>query len=369
MRALQPTLRLGRDVWDRQAMPAEEFAERADRLRRGMHRRGLAALLLFGSGLDGCGHPTYISNYVVKLPFSALVVLPRDGSPALMFEGATRGRSAAQATTWIDDVRPCWNMAETCLAVLKERDLLQAAIGLAAMPRLAPHGEWRTLASGLPQAKLVDAEDLVWEQRARKSTREVRQVQRASKIVRHAFDAVPSSIHATEMSLAAQLFRDARMQGAEDIRMMVAPLAGHDWAFRPPEARAIDDGTRIAVMFRASWERYWSEATRTFIVRGSRLEPVADATLGMRFDAAVARARAGGTIARCVDAALSETTPDERLALERCGLGHAIGITANEMPIFSREDHTAIEPGMCFVLTAAAASASGLALHADTIVV
>src|SRR5262245_7922621 len=203
MRALQPTLRLGRDVWDRSAMPLEEFAERAARLREGMTRRGLDALLLFGSGLDGCGHPTYISNYIVKLPFTALVVLPRDGEPALMFEGATRGRSAAQATTWIEDVRPCWNMAETCPPVLEERGLSRGTIGLAAMPRLVPHAEWTTLASGVPDAVFVDAEDLVWECRAIKSAREVRQVRRAAEIVRRTLSALASSAHATEMLLAA----------------------------------------------------------------------------------------------------------------------------------------------------------------------
>jgi len=369
MYALQPTLRLGRDVWDRDAMPVEEFAARADRLRAGMSRRGLDALLLFGSGLDGCGHPTYVSNYIVKLPFTALVVLPRDGEPALIFEGATRGRGAAQATTWIEDVRPCWNMADTCLAVLRERHLLQATIGLAAMPRLVPHAEWSRLVSGLPDARLVDAEDLVWEQRARKSAREVRQVRRASEIVRRALDSLSSSTHATEMSLAAQLFHGARMHGAEDIRMMLASPGDGDRAFRPPEPRAIDDGARLAVMCRASWERYWSDATRTFSVRGGRLEPVFDTTLRARFDAAVERARPGATIASWVDAALSQSTPDERHALERCGLGHGIGITADELPAFSRETHTAIAPGMCLVLTVASSSGDGVALHADTIVI
>ena len=146
MQTLQPTLRLGRDVWDRTAMPIEEFQDRARRLREAMGHRGLDAMLLYGAGLNGCGHPTYLSNYIVKLPFSALVVLPREGEPALMFEGATRGRAAAQATTWIEDVRPCWNMAETCLAVLEERKLTTATIGLAAMPRLVPHAAWATLA-------------------------------------------------------------------------------------------------------------------------------------------------------------------------------------------------------------------------------
>ena len=126
MQTLQPTLRLGRDVWDRNAMPIDEYLDRARRLRAAMGGRRLDALLLYGSGLNGCGHPTYLSNYIVKLPFSALVVLPREGDPALIFEGATRGRSAAQATTWIEDVRPCWNIAATCLAVLAERSLTTA---------------------------------------------------------------------------------------------------------------------------------------------------------------------------------------------------------------------------------------------------
>lgn len=369
MLALQPTLRLGRDVWDRDRMPVEEFTARADRLRAGMTRRGVDAMLLFGSGLDGCGHPTFISNYIVKLPFTALVVLPRDGEPALLFEGATRGRSAAQVTTWIEDVRPCWEMAETCIAVLKERNLLQAAIGLAAMPRLVPHAEWRKLVSGLPHAKFVDTEDLVWEQRACKTEREIRQVRRASEIVGRALDSAAAPAHATEVALAAQLYRDARMNGAEDIRMMIASLPDSDWAFRPPEPRAIEDGERLAVMFRASWERYWSEATRTFTVRRGRLEPVIDTKLQTQFEAAVERARAGATIAGWVDAAVSDMTPQERRALARFGLGHGIGITADEMPTFSRDNHTALASGMCLVVTAAAASDDGLALHGDTIVV
>src|SRR5215210_6348967 len=99
MQTLQPTLRLGRDVWDRTAMPIEEFQDRMRRLREAMGRRNIDLMLLYGAGLNGCGHPTYLSNYIVKLPFSALVVLPREAEPALLFEGAARGRAAAQVTT------------------------------------------------------------------------------------------------------------------------------------------------------------------------------------------------------------------------------------------------------------------------------
>src|SRR4029453_14008157 len=142
MQTAQPTLRLGRDTWNRDAMPVEEFHGRVARLRALMAALDLAALLLYGRGLNHCGHPTYVSNYVVKLPFAALVVLSREGELALTFEGAAGGRSAAGATAWIEGVSPSWNLAGECLQILKERDLLSGRIGLAGLPRLTPFADW-----------------------------------------------------------------------------------------------------------------------------------------------------------------------------------------------------------------------------------
>lgn len=366
MHTLQPTLRLGRDVWDRTAMPVEEFLERANRLRAAMGRAGLDALLLYGSGLNLCGHPTYLSHYIVKLPFSALVVLPREGEPALMFEGATRGRAAAQATTWIEDVRPCWNMAETCLAVLEERTLTASTIGLAAMPRLVPHAEWAALVAGLSRARLVDAEALVDGQRAVKSSREIGQVRRASHIVGRALDELPA---VDESRLAAHVIRAARLMGAEDIRVMVARPDDPGWAFRPPEPRPLHAGESLAVTCGASWERYWSEATRTFVARGERLEPFMDDEIASRFQAMAARAAAGTPVADWVRAARSAMTPAERGLIAPYGLGHGIGVTPEEWPVLSADSGATIASGMCLVLRTAVSTGEGLALHADTVIV
>src|SRR5262245_14056460 len=183
MQTVQPTLRLGRDVWNRDAMPVEEFHGRVARLRALMEPLDLDALLLYGRGLNHCGHPTYVSNYIVKLPFAALVTLPREGELALMFEGAARGRSAAGATTWIEDVRPSWNLAGECLQILKERDLLRGRIGLAGLPRLMPFADWRLLTGGLEGATLVDVERHVDALRAIKSARELAQVAHATRLV------------------------------------------------------------------------------------------------------------------------------------------------------------------------------------------
>jgi Xaa-Pro aminopeptidase len=151
--------------------------------------------------------------------------------------------------------------------------------------------------------------------------------------------------------------------------MTVASLRESDWAFRPPESTAIVDGDRIAVTLCASWARYWAEATRTFTVRGDRLELDDDAMVRARFDAAVHRARPGATIADWADTRLAEAAPNEREALHRCGLGHAIGLDVDEAPILSTGDQSAFAAGMCAVVTAAAPSSDGLALRADTIVI
>jgi Xaa-Pro aminopeptidase len=352
-------------------MPVEEFRDRARRLQETMARMGLDAMLLYGAGLNGCGHPTYLSNYIVKLPFSALVVLPREGEPALMFEGATRGRAAAQATTWIEDVRPCWNMADTCLAVLADRGLTAATIGLAGLPRLVPHEEWSTLAAGLARATLVEAEDVVDRQRAIKSAREIAQVRRASHIVDQALASVSEGrpAAADEARLAALVMRAARMRGAEDIRLLMARPGEAEWAFRTAGDAAFCEGDTLSVHLGASWERYWSEAIRTYVVHGGRLDLEWNGELDGRFRSLVAAATAGTTVAEWVRAAGATMSASERRSLAPYGMGHGIGVTAEESPVLATDSQAMIESGMCLVVRAAMTGDRGLVVHGDTIVV
>lgn len=366
MRTLQPTLRLGRDVWNRTAMPEQEFRARADRLRAVMAARGLDALLLYGANLNGCGHPTYLANYIVKLPFAALVVLPRIGEPSLMFQGAVRGRSAAQATTWIEDVRPCWNMADTCLEMLAERRLLAGRLGLAGLPRLVPHDDWTRLRAGLSRCELMDAEDLVDRQRAIKSTRELAQIARATEIVRQALESIahvrPSD---GEWRLGAEVIRAARMLGAEDIRVMVGRPKEAEWALRPIEDAAIQANEDLVVLLAASWERYWSESIRTFRAEGDRLKPRWDRA-ERRFRALASLLQPGTTTGEWCRDAIAGSTPAERSAIAPYGSGNGIGVTPEEWPPLSADDETAIEGGMCFAIRVAVESEDGIVLHGDT---
>ena len=365
MQTLQPTLRLGRDVWDRTNMPVEEFQDRVEKMRAEMRRAEIDVLLLYGNGLDGCGYPTYLSNYTPKLPFAALVLLPREGEPVLMFQGSTRGRSAAQATTWIEDTRPCWDIADTCIAALAEKNLLSATVGLAGVRRMMPYDQWRKVSAELARADLKDAEPFVDRLRAIKSPREMAQIRRAWQIpYRSLNDLHTRRFEIMKESLVtAHLMREARMQGAEDVRVLIGRPRESGWAFRPPEDRAIAEGETVFVHLGASWERYWSEAIRTYCAESGNLEVHGDEAQEKQFQSILAWLEPGRTIAEFAGMAASSI-------MQPYGLGHSIGNTPTEPPMLSADNQTRIEPGMCFsVRLALPDRRHGFIAWGDTVIV
>ena len=371
MQTLQPTLRLGRDVWDRVAMPVAEFLTRADALRDAMAVSDLDALLLYGRGLNECGHPTYVANYIVKLPFAALVVLPRHGEPALMFEGATRGREAAKATTWIEDVRPCWNLSEACLSVLADRQLTNKTLGLVGMPRLVPYDQWQLLVAALDRATLVDAEAIVDRQRAIKSPREIEQMRRASQVAAAAMKRVigPRAARLTEMDLAAEVMRNARRAGAEDIRLMIGRPDRMGWTFQPPEQQRLDENATFALHLAVSWERYWWEVTRTYRVRAEEIERLWSDGLEQRYREFAAAFQPGVVGRDAVRRAQDILTPEEWQAVELFGVGHGIGITPEEAPVLSGRCDVTLRSGMCLVVRTALRAGGALVVHGETTIV
>lgn len=377
MQTLQPTLRLGRDVWDSAGMPVSEFRSRADALRAEMTRSAIDALLLYGNSLDECGYPAYISNYTTKLPFAALVILPREGEPVLMFQGSTRGQSAAQATTWIEDLRPCWDIAATCSTALAEKGLLGATLGFAGVRRLMPYDQWQKLSATIVGAKRLDAESLVDKLRAVKSDREIARVRRALRIIGGALNSLEATgfSAANESLVAARLMHDARVQGAEDVRVLIARPAEPGWSFRPPEDFAIGDGESVIIHMAASWERYWSEAVRSYTVESGRFQALWNETQERQFQAVTSNLRPGRSVAEFVRCSELEMGPANAALIQEYGIGNGIGVTLREWPVFSLQsesspDDTPIERGMCFSVRLALPDArTGFVIRGDTVIV
>jgi len=172
-----------------------------------------------------------------------------------------------------------------------------------------------------------------------------------------------------EWRLVADVMRDARMLGAEDIRVMIARPREAS-SFRPVESVPFHDDDVVSVLLATSWEHYWGESIRTFRIAGNRFMPLWPSGLDARFRALVTEIKPGVTTGGWTRAALAAMTAAERGAIAPYGLGGGIGITPGEWPPLTVEDETTIDAGMCFAVRVACESPDGLLLlHGDTIVV
>ncbi|OGA13879.1 MAG: hypothetical protein A3H32_13330 [Betaproteobacteria bacterium RIFCSPLOWO2_02_FULL_63_19] len=347
MYTLQPNLKLGRDVWDHVNMPAEEFAGRIERLTAAMRRRKLDALLLYGNLVNDYGNPAYVSNYLLRMSRGAVVILTHSAEATLIFEGIPRGIHMAEQVCAVGDIRAGRNMAAESVKVLQEKKLLPGKIGLVGVRHLMPHDQARQFYADLGADNVVHADDLVRKQRSVKSRREQDQIRRASRIVANAFKVLleqPVAVM-TPKAIEARLIREARMDGAEDIRVAVGIPGMGNWSLAPAEPIALTDGAAVIVLMAVENERYWSETLRTLVVRGNHLEvaPIADLEpLWQQFGKALRPGRKTGEIHQEMVAAMAGLK-----WVAEYGLGEGVGLGPYEEPTLAAGGAVALKEGMC----------------------
>ncbi len=281
METLQPILKRGRNVWDQINMPKQEFLQRVERIRLKMESEGLDVLLLYGD-IHDYGDSCYISNFLVRLPAGALVVLPRTGEPTLFFVGSSRELKLGQRVTWIDDIRSSLagafsstgSLAGDCVNYLKEKGYGSSKIGMAGLRQFMSHGEFQRLTEGVQGSKFVDAGHIVRDMRMIKSARECDQIRRAARIVRNALYAIPGMVLSKmdERILEIKIDWVARIQGPDDVRILLGRPKEAGWALRPDGGSVLTNGDAIIVYLAVSFEQYWAEAARTFVVENGNFQ-------------------------------------------------------------------------------------------------
>ena len=102
MQTLQPSIKSGRNVWNNEALPQEEFQSRVHELQAAMTAKGLDLAFVYGRAFNGKADQAYLTNFVVRLAGASAVAVPREGAPAFFFEGAARGLSTLKRTTWVE---------------------------------------------------------------------------------------------------------------------------------------------------------------------------------------------------------------------------------------------------------------------------
>lgn len=352
METLQPNLKNGRNVWDKINMPEEEFQRRVRNVKKEMRKQGIDVLLLYGYGLNEYGNYCYLSNFIIRLPRGALMILPLRGEPCLIFEGASRGIPSFRKVTWVDDLRASGDVSKECVKYLKEKNLTNSTIGFVGIFELMPYYQVEFLSESLNKGKILNAEHIIQSLRMVKSQREVDQIHRSSRIIKKLFSFITETKfqNLNEKELEAIIYREARLEGAEDIRLMIARPKESPWAFRPPERIDVLSDETIILNISVEYERYWAEAARTFIYKDYFLKESKAEELEILYNQIVKKMKPDRVISQFYEESIYEIKNKGFSYLNEYGIGQAIGLSPNEFPMIREGETTVFKEGMVFSL-------------------
>ena len=370
METLQPTLKRGRDVWDPIGMPESEFRTRVDRITKEMRKRRIKVLLLYGVGQNDYGHPCYVTNTLTKMPQGTVAVVTDKGEVSLICEGFARDAALIKDTTWVKEIRSSEALSQTCVQYLKEKRLIPSTIGLAGLRQHMPYREFEVLSEATRECRIVDADGIVTRMRMIKSVREVDQVRRSARLVARLFDSLARHSFSTftERAVEAVAYRLGYLEGAEDVRILIArPQGKKAGALRPPDDPAISGGDTVVIHLAIEFERYWAEGTRTFRAEGTSLvesTPEAVRSLYARVAKTLVPGKSASGFYR---ETLSKVKRTGISFVSEYGLGGGIGLSSRELPLFSPDDDTVLKEGMTLSLRLAVTTPdTGLAMIGDT---
>ncbi len=352
METMQPVLKNGRNVWDRVNMPETEFFGRVDKIRKTMKRENLDLLLLYGNGYDDYGNYSYLSNYVIRLARGALVVLPIKGEPALIFEGASRGIPSVRKTTWIQEIRAGGDASKECVKFLEEKRWVPSTVGLIGVKSQMPYDQLEFLHHSLRGSRLLDADPLLREMRMVKSPREIDQVRRAGRILSRALAVLSETFfpEVNEKTMEGALYREARIEGAEDFRVMISKPKKDQGTFRPPEEGILFSGETVVLYLAVEFERYWSEAIRTLTVKDNAFVPVERQDLNERYEKIMKLLEPGKAASQFCKEVHARIREEKAELMSTYGLGQGIGLSPREYPTLSKDDKTPLKEGMCLTV-------------------
>ena len=253
MQTLQPSIKSGRNVWNAEALPKEEFQSRVRRLQAAMAAKGLDLALVYGRAFNGKADQAYLTNFVVRLAGASAVAVPRQGSPTVFFEGAIRGLPSFKLTTWVEDLRASWDIGALCRKYLEETPA--KSVGLVGIRPQMPFKQYRALREALAGRQVSEHDSLVSDLRRVKSERELGRMRRAGAAVAAMFAALSGlKVKPTELAIDAEGRLAARLKGAEDVRLLL--MRPGEWALRLAGDGPIAKGERILEYASAEMDRY-----------------------------------------------------------------------------------------------------------------
>jgi Xaa-Pro aminopeptidase len=371
MRTMHPVLKRGALFWDRELLPPQCYAQRLARIRSLIEESGDEAWLLYGD-VERYGHVAYVSNFLPRTR-SALAFVPRNGDPAILVNVGLRDVPAAKTLTFIEDVRPFGQLAPALQALLREKGLAQARLGLVGIEEQLSLGEWSEIEAGLPGAQWQARTASVERLREAKDRFELAALRRAAGAVAQALDRVPQLLRpgVSLRGLAAAVDRELRRAAAEDVRILLACGAQCELSLRPADDHALRAGEPVMLYAAAEVQRYWAEGARTFVAGEASPEQRALAERAAAALAAMRAAAVPGTLVSKIHAIAESVLEDAtlRASANAYGYGHGIGLDPEEAPVIDlRSDERLVENATLALRVIGQANGQGIAVADMTIV-
>ncbi len=286
------------------------------------------------------------------MPQGAVVAITRAGEVTLICEGFARDLPGVKSVTWVEDIRSCDNASKQTVSFLKEKKLIPSTIGLAGLEPSMPYEQFQFFLKSTEACKLVHADDVIREMRMIKSQREVDQIRRSSRIVSRIFNNLSQMSFSlvNEKRLEAVMGRDAYLEGAEDVRILIAKPKERNWTLRPLGDVPFSANERVILYLAVEFERYWAEGVRTFVREGNSLKECPVSIFNTLYSQIIQKMKLGQKISQFCKETVAEIKATHADAIYDYGLGQGIGLSLQELPLLTEEETNPFKEGMCLTL-------------------
>lgn len=297
MQTMHPTLLIGPADWVPARMPQEEFLARIAALWRVWPNA--QGMIVFGSPISHAAL-AYLTHFTPKLD-SALALIPRIGAPRLLVGGGINMVAAAKPLTWIENVQPLHNAAQTVAMwahELPRADIVH--IGCDAMCGALYREVFDTPGA---EFNACDATEAASQHMRIKSARERAAIEAACATLNASIatlqQAKQSGATTVEAVLAGE--RTAYLRGVQDVRTLFSLDDGR--TLRPFETARPDRIDPLQACLAIRHAGYWAEG---FVVVTDKAHPPLDHARAALQTALphVKSGTSGREIAACVAAAV-----------------------------------------------------------------
>jgi Xaa-Pro aminopeptidase len=326
-------LKRGCSVWDRGAMPEEEYQSRLASVRERMASQDLDALVVYGdnySYADLC----YLTNYFPKVR-GGISLIPRTGPISLLLNIGSRDVPFAKTLTWVEDVRASGQVGRDGAELVKEKDLSRTKIGLVDSGKGFPLSQLEELKANLPDVEWRSCDPIVQQIRLLKNPTELGALRQAGHVLSEVCGGAQDFIRPgrKEYEVVADIDRLARERGVEDIRI----LAG-DRRLQPPSFKMTGAvGSHWAVYLAVQHDRYWVETGRTYLLSANPKLHGAYQKAQEIVAQMAAQLKPGNSI-KVIDDTARQQLGEFYASASVYGLGNGVGLNQWEAPFVTKED-------------------------------